>query len=517
MSSVVKYNNECIAPVQTVSISREGNVLANGQCINPRFNIQLNGTLLANYGSPTSSGSFGCFSGNNCETIAPADWLDSLMAKQCALQGLFQDNYKKLEIGSSFAAYPRVASFAIDDTSNAQYFTYSINLEADNLYCDGSPIYSTSGCPGISSYDDSWDVNYDEEVTSYWGDNRLFRISHNCSAVGVGVRGTSGWIKTPFESARDWVKSKTGAYTGMENAPLIDGIVFSGGELRRSDNYPHTLYNYYETHSFDKVNNTYSISENWIAATGDFIESYTIDISDDSSSICPAVSIQGSIKGFEIRTSGVVAIDESKYAHANEQLRHLIAITGFHERCEDISGITLQVEPTSSTITKNPFTGEITYSYGFKKLPVKWLTGTKFEKITVSHNWGEDIYATLTILGKGEMIQPININAAGERTIGRLNKTSLTIDAVYPCKHIGQVSPSSGIGILGPRFVPGDTGQTYALDLRDVVNAYKQQIINEFDPDWIMVDSQSENYDRNDGSYQYSLSWTWQLPGVCGA
>lgn len=515
MSSVVKYNGQCLSPVQAYSINKEASVLPNGQCVRPVFNISIEGTLMANYGSPTSNGSFGCFTDNNCETIPQDEWFDSLSTKQCALYDLFKDSYKPLELGTQFTAYPRVTNVSINDTTNPQLFTYSISLEADDIYCDGDPLVGT-GCPGILSYEDNWDINYDEaEYIREFGQNRLFKISHNFSAVGVGIRGPDGWIKSPFDCARDFVKSNTGSHVGIENKVLIDGVSFTGDDIIMAGTHVHKLYNYYESHSFDNVTSSYTVSESWIAATGDFIESYTVDINDDSSSICPAVTIQGTIRGFDLRTNGAITAGNSRYDAAKEQLRHLIVITGFHERAEDISGYTLQVEPMSSTITKNIFTGEVTYNYSFKKLPKKMLPETKMEKIVVSHNWDEDIFAIINILGKGEIIQPIG----GKR----INTTSLSIDAVYPCRHLYDgsnesvgVSPFAGDGILSPRFyVPMSGSRDYAQDLQNLVSKYKNAIIDRFDPEWIVVDSQSENFDRNDGSYQYSLTWKWQMPGIC--
>lgn len=489
MSTLVKYNSKQLVPISSVTINHTMGTNTNGQCVRPTYNIELNGYLLYNMGSPNSSGLFGDYDNTICEVIDEGERLNALLAKHCALSSLFHDNYKELELGTSVGspnliAYPRVTNLSINDTTNPNFWLYTVSLEADNLYCSGVPIAGT-GCPCIRSFEESWDISYDEnEVISESGNNRLFKINHTISAVGAGTAVSGQFIKTPYDCAKDFVCSKSGP-SGVIPQFCVTGFSCSG-----------TKYNYFESHNIDIVNGSYSLTESWICTTGKYIESYTVESSEDNGAACPNVSIQGSIKGFEIRNaSGQVT--ESKYQNAKSQWDSL-GTSGVYVRATGISGIVLDTYPVSSTVGRNTFNGEITYSYNFRRLPFKWLPSAKNESVKYNTNWGEDSYATVQLLEGGEVLHPANYTSAGVLAGKKLNKYSLSINAVYPC--------GTGISRFGPRFT-----SPYSGEIQAVINYYDPTSSNYF----TVIDAQSEGWDPQTGSYDYSISWTSQSSGVC--
>ena len=261
MSTTVEYNNKNLVPVSTVSINTTMGSAVTDQCVRPVYNIDINGYLIYNAGSPTTSGTYGYYTAEQCETIDTNNRLNALLAKHCALVELFSENYKELELGTTtgspnLTAYPKILSVSLTDTSNASFWTYTISLEAPDLFCSGVSI-SPTGCDFcIKSYEESWDISYDEaEFLSEYGDNRLFKVSHQVSAVGVGVAGPSGLTVSPYECAKEFICSKRGA-----NA-IIPSVCISGF------NTSGVLYNYNDSHSIDVANGSYSLSENWISCT----------------------------------------------------------------------------------------------------------------------------------------------------------------------------------------------------------------------------------------------------------
>jgi hypothetical protein len=182
-SSLVKYDNKFLVPVSTVTINTVMGQNVDGTCVRPTYSISMNGYLIYNAGSPTSSGTYGNYDADQCEVINTDYRLNSLLAKHCAIVGLFEQQYKKLELGTvsgspNLTAYPRVIDFSLTDTSNPSYWTYTVNLEAPDLYCSGVSISpSGTGCAyPIKSFEETWDISYDEsEFLSEYGENRLFR------------------------------------------------------------------------------------------------------------------------------------------------------------------------------------------------------------------------------------------------------------------------------------------------------------------------------------------------------
>ena len=245
-SSLVKYDNKFLVPVSTVTINTTMGQNVDGQCVRPTYSITMNGYLIYNAGSPTSSGTYGNYDAEQCEVINSDYRLNALLAKHCAIVGLFEQQYKKLELGTvagspNLTAYPRVLDFALTDTANPSYWTYTVNLEAPDLFCNGVSISpSGSGCYAIKSFEESWDISYDEsEFLSEYGENRLFTVSHQISAVGIGIAGTGGLTTSPYLSAKDFVSSRKGA-----NA-IIPSVAISGFSSSGA------VYNYNEAHSID--------------------------------------------------------------------------------------------------------------------------------------------------------------------------------------------------------------------------------------------------------------------------
>mgnify|MGYP006324200521 CR=1 FL=1 len=78
MSTLVKYNSKQLVPISSVSINHTMGANTNEQCVRPTYNIELNGYLLYNMGSPNSSGQFGNYDNSICEIIDEEDRLNSL-------------------------------------------------------------------------------------------------------------------------------------------------------------------------------------------------------------------------------------------------------------------------------------------------------------------------------------------------------------------------------------------------------------------------------------------------------
>lgn len=490
MSTLVKYNSKQLVPISSVSINHTMGANTNEQCVRPTYSIELNGYLLYNMGSPDSSGTFGDYDNSICEVIDEGERLNSLISKHCALGSLFAENFHELEIGTvsgapSLIAYPRVTNLSVNDTTNPNYWLYTISMEADNLYCGGTPIAPT-GCPCIKSFEESWDISYDEsEVISETGNNRLFRINHTISAVGAGTAFSGELLTTPYECAKDFVCSKSGPNSSIPSF-CVTGFSCSGSK-----------YNYIESHSIDVANGSYSLTENWICTTGTFIESYTVDSTEESSVMCPTVSIQGSIRGFEVRNSGG-EVTQSKYQNAKAKWDELVANSGVYARATGITGITLDVNPTTGTVGRNIFNGEITYSYNYRKLPFRWLPSAKFESVNFNSNWGEDSTSTVQLLEGGEVLHLLNYTSAGVLAGKKLNRFNLSLSATYPC--------GTGISNLGPRFT-----SPYGEEIQAVVDYY--------DPTASFyrtgIESQTESWNPQEGSYTYSIAWVSMPNGVC--
>jgi hypothetical protein len=489
----ITYNNNEIAPVESVSISHDPVHNDNGDRISNSYTININGKLLVTRGSPTSSGTFRS-TGTECEVIAETgigdnNWLESLLAKRCALANLFETDYQKLSIGTVSATndltcYPRLLGLTVDQSDNPQYWPFSISLLADNLFCNGVAMDPT-GNYKLRSTSESWEFTFDEGTTfSEVGDNRVYSVTHNVSAQGVRSYNASGTIAySGIDAARSYVLSKIGS---LAQQPVVGASGF--------DNYT-TKYNYVDVHSIDVGTSNYSVNESWIYSTGAYTEEYTIESQTSNSKTCPIISINGTITGLGVRSLASGDITVSKYANA-KTFWDSLGTSGLRSRCQSRTGATLYSSPTSTSVSLAPIAGTIAYNYEFGSGPTRALPEAVWENISVSNTFGEEMFTVIPILGKGELIQ--TISGSGYH---RASKLTLTIDAVYPC--------NSGINKFGPRYSAATSGSLAAL-----VNSYNP-VLAITGVGYCVVESQSESWSPYDGSYNRNITYSYQMSGVC--
>jgi len=491
--SKVSYDSSVIAPIEAVSIAYNITHNENGDRISVLYDINLRGKLLSNYGSPDPNGTF-LEPATECQVIAntgvnDTNWLESLLNKRCAVNNLFKNDYKKLSIGtvssgSDLTCYPRVVSLSFEESDNPQYWPFTVNLQADNLFCNGSAVETTGG-PRLKTFSETWDFSYDDgALTREYGDNRLYNVTHSVSAQGLKTYGSTGNILySGIDAARQYVASKIGVNATQPT------LAISGFQAYT------TKYNYVDVHNVDTQAAIYGVNESWIYHTGNYTEEYTIESNTSNSKSCPTVSINGTITGLGERSLTSGTMISSKYDNAKTYWDTLGA-SGLKSKIVAKLGGTYYDVPTSTSFTAAPIAGTISYNYEFQGGPTKQLPEANWENITVSNTFSEDIYATATILGGGEIIQVVNGGG-----FYKLYKTSLTIDATYPC--------STGIHKLGPRFTP-----SLSSSIQSVVNSYNP-LLSISGVGYQVVDSQNEAWNAYDSSYNLSITWNWQYLGVC--
>jgi hypothetical protein len=488
----VTYNAKHVRPIEAVSIVDNMIHNENGDRLTTVYNINLRGKLLVNRGSPTSSGTYGYFGPGDCENIPETGisqtiWLESLITKRGALSSMFSEDYKQLVIGTvagtaDLTCYPKVLSVSVEESDNPQYWPFNISLECDNIFISGVPIQTTGN--RVKSYSDSWDISFDDGNTSgTTGDNRVHTVTHTISAQGLRTYNASGTqTYSSIDSAREYVQNRIGA------SAVIPTVCISGFGTYSNK------YNYVDSHVVDVAGGSYSVSETWIYSTGNYLEEYTVESQTTNSKTCPTVSVNGTITGFSERSFADGTITTSKISNA-QTFWGTLGASGVKARAEALSGAILYDDPVSTSVSIAPFPGTISYNYEFQGGPTKQLSNAVWENIAVSNKYGEDIYAVIPILGRGEIIQVINGGG-----YYKAQSTTLTIDAVYPC--------STGIHPLGPRYTSG-----YSTEIQSVIDLYNPSGYGGVGS--VVVESQSENWSAYDSAFNYSITWAWTYSGVC--
>ena len=156
-------------------------------------------------------------------------------------------------------------------------------------------------------------------------------------------------------------------------------------------------WNLVRTETKDESGGSYSVTESWILAKGYATEQFNISIDSTIDSPYTKVSIDGNVQGFEERgDDGVVVTTKWDNALSKYNTASLLALS----RAETFSGLTLNIEPLTSTQGRNPITGNISYSFSYDTRPIKLILGAKSEAISINDNNRGDVFASIFLYWK---------------------------------------------------------------------------------------------------------------------
>jgi len=173
--------------------------------------------------------------------------------------------------------YPRVTDVSFDESVWVNKVNYSFAFVYQNNIASGIAL------SGVKDYSDTWD----------WGegDDDTASLTHSVSAVGLNTN-PSG-VNNSLDNAKAFVTDRLG---GLNPVAKIPG----GG--------PSLIFSSYSSLSYirgllsealDKAGGSYSVTENYVAASGaslNYLHRNTFDVSVDPNGIA-AISVTGGIQG----------------------------------------------------------------------------------------------------------------------------------------------------------------------------------------------------------------------------
>ena len=397
-------------------------------------------------------------------------------------------------------------------------------------------ILASSGA-FVEGFSESWSIEVDDSLADMsemrHKTMRGYRISHQMSATGKTHYGPTAFDNQvgaservhrlpAWKQARDFVQKRL-----MEPAQSYSAGTSPLNTVFKP-NYPNLPYNMGSgclnlVHLYGGFNHTrteeigvdagsYSVTENWLIASGTAFEQYTMSISSDASQPFVSVAIDGIVTGLsEIPASGHIyggkgpVYPESSGAYGNAIKKyHLVSNSGkyglnsnVYKRANNQVAVQLNAQPKSVSLSMDELAGTITYALDFDNRPTNWLSGVLSENIQVQDTYPGDIFAVIPVIGRetGPILQYI-----GGRTEYKRN---LTID----CQ-------------LDYTDVPYGSGRQTLLYKPSLVEPLRTQLknlIEDLSPKrepgirkWFVSPPQ-ENWTPKDGSYSISLSWTYEL------
>lgn len=493
------YDGKRLIPAPFVSFNKVYNKTGDGQLIGSTFSISLKGTIVSYKGSPTTTGTFWTASGYpSDEVLTEEEALKAMIRKQEAIRDLFSTEGLMLEVQSADGSQPMKCNprvLSIDFTDGLWYnrCEYTINLEADIVYVNGTELGEDNFTQNLSEANESWSIETNEDQAESVELNRTYRLTHSVSATGKRFYDDNGTMqKDAWKWARDWVIPKLG----------FDSTIALSSGVNMLPSY-YGGFNHTRSEEIGESTGSFSVNESWILASGDVLEDYTVEISTNASDGITTVSVQGSINGLETRNSNM-QVTSTKYTAANSKL---YAITNglAYQRATTYSGQSLNILPAQSTISRNPIAGQITYNYTYDTRPGNIITGTKSENFTVSRSWDVDIVASIPVLGRtaGPVLQPINTHQ--ESTV------SLDMQLIFGPEFAGTgTNPTTLLVSRNPGLVSPQKEQ-----IQNIVNAVKPSAAGYLNnagqaASVQYVRNQVENWEPRTGRYTLQLEWVYE-------
>ena len=316
------------------------NFAQDGRPISTNFNINIEGTLLPDRGSPMSTKWWiGANDPPNENFINDGDRHNSLIKKQELIRSAFSEPgtqwsysapskepikfFPKL-INLNFEADPWV----IKSHYTAQLESANFNMDESSLSIDDNFASSVSG-RYLSSISDDFNIQEREDGTN------VLEITRNLAATAFTVYTTDGSGTIVGNEA--WLNAKGWVVDRLANNPLVSGdtrfAIPSGVG---------TYYNIINTETINKFAGSYSLSQKYLYHTGNYYEQRTIQKTDvlaiigDGSNTTRTTSINGTIFGLDTNNNATNKLNNAR-SYYNIIATGLAAIAGAYGRSLNIS------------------------------------------------------------------------------------------------------------------------------------------------------------------------------------
>ena len=481
MALTFSYGEYTLEPKPLFNINKEYIKTPAGTGLGTRYNLSLEGSLIPSVSHGFDQSITGVF--NAVES----------------LRGAFDTDYKPFFLGCIGEApivsgHPKITAFDVnyEGDNYTQRATYSISLNLPTLVGTGfetvGPETDDLSSHGIISYSDDFSLEFaDERVggSVTVGDDTIdipsvYSLTHNVTAQGEPFSGLD-----PTHLAQQFVGTKLGFSNIMSG---VSGILNSSG----------VVCNNFRTVSVNKTDGTCNASETFVInPSGRYREDFEISTNTSLEDAYTTIDINGTIQGY-----ANISYPDPNVPVEGSTPKFQNAMTAW----DSISGITYSransfykinpkhlaflasnsLNPTtlSTAFGYNITEGTITYAYSYNDRPINCVADALTETININETEPNDIFASLTVLGRksGPLLQDIGTSGARTRDI--------SIDA----------------------FLPIRTGCNVAVDFAspteyaNLVNEYEANLVSSYGS--VYINSHTTSWQPKIGRFTFNKSWT---------
>lgn len=452
----VLYNSKKIIPAPFVSIQARKERYEDGRIKRTLFSINVTGKLSAKKGSPDGDGDLWTSSGYPPDE--PALTADNRLAifreKQRALTQLFSQDGFWFEIqpydgSASIKFKPRILDISFQSGPWVEVCEYTISMETDSIEYGNTSIDGET-----TDVDESWSIEPTDDK------QRTFKITHQISTSR----------RTTYDNAGNVDQ------LGWQLAQIAVEAAMSSSFPIAIEEYPGYIgYNHLVIENIDVSGGKYGVTETWLAYNGDpYIEDYNVSVKFNRNEGYTNVDISGSV-------TGLSTTEKFGNRYTNAQNGWTTVSGNLLSRAQSISGVTLNANPQSYSIGKNPLNGVITYEYAYSNKSAPTYPNALWEQITVSNSRPVPVIAKhICILRSiGPVLQEIGTQTESQRTL------SIEI----------QMPPSSG----DPPTYSSEPDVSSIVAANTPTGAIQGPYLQRDDSSWV----------RETGRYTRTVSWIW--------
>ena len=297
------------------------------------------------------------------------------------------------------------------------------------------------------------------------------------------------------------------AFTVSHNVSLqVDGCATDG--LSDAESYLNTLYgsstpsdanvsnvfdisslsitysNHYRVVNKNVQEGSVSMSETWVASTGAALEDFEVTREKSIDSDQVTVTTNGTIQGLNTISYPAGTGSTSKMENAISHWTGVVS-GSLYSRANALYDGVYTLNPTgfSSSIGYNGGAGTVSYNFIFNDRPANCVAGAKSEIININETEPNDVFASLTVLGRlsGPLFQEVGTSGARTREI--------SIEAILP---------RSGACNFADFTAPGDYDSLVDTYEAGLIAAYSQVFIN----------NDTKTWSPKDGRFTWTKGWT---------
>ena len=404
----------------------------------------------------------------------------------------------------------------------------------------------------VETYTDEWSFEVDDSLGETSDTDpftyipKTYIITRNTSAIGRtmydGTRKYEAWenaknflitsvLRNPlplptgsWETANDYPDhNNTGSDTIGGNTTL--GNNFADVVVNLSTAYGG--YNHSRTENINKTDGTVSITDRYVILQTTAFENYDVSIESSNSDPFTTFNINGSIKGVTEHSAlssfygGTSNETTKKNPDQNAVIKYKkvsndgkFDINSFvFKRVAAITNLALNPQPLSISVSRNAFTGEITYAVSYNNRPLNIISEALNEQISVQDTYPGDLYSIIPVIGRptGPVLQYIGGRTEYRRSINiNLQFDYTDIDRYTPAKLTPENKAQE---LINTRTSLLMSKPTLVEPIRSQINNLVRSLspLNEPNIRKCFVDAPNESWEPRTGSYSLSISWVYEL------